>query len=171
LNGNQLQLSKVDNVPVVLHRPLEGTPKTITIKRSRTGKWYAPITCEWAPTPLPACPAQVGIDVGLHTFATFSDGETIANPRFFRQEEQALAKVQRKHSQLEPGSPARRKHRKAVARVHERVKFRRHNFIHQHSRRIVNTKGLIAVEDLSVNRMVHNHCLAKSMCYAPLRDQ
>jgi putative transposase len=163
LTGAHLQLSKIGNVPVVLHRPLEGVPKSVTIKRSSTGKWSAAIACEWEPTPLPECAAQVGIDVGLTTFATLSNGETIANPRFFRQEEQALAQVQRRHSKLEPGSPARRKHRKAVARVHERIKFRRHNFTHQHSRRIVNTRGLIAVEDLNVNRLVHNHCLAKSI--------
>jgi putative transposase len=163
LHGGQLQLSKVGNVEVVLHRPPQGTPKTVTIKRSSTGKWYAAISCEWEPTPLPACAEPVGIDVGLTTFATLSDGATLENPRFFRQEEKALAKVSRRHSKLEKGSQRRRKHRKAVARVHERVRWRRHNFTHQHSRRIVNEHGIIAVEDLNVNRMVHNRCLAKSI--------
>src|SRR6266566_3866012 len=100
---------------------------------------------------------------GLKTFATFSTGEEIANPRFFRKEEKALAKVQRKHSKLAKGTPERRKHRKAVARVHERIAFRRGNFTHQESRKIVNGFGVIAVEDLHVNRMTHNHCLAKSI--------
>ena len=163
ISGSQLQLSKIGNVPIILHRPLEGTPKTVTIRRSSTGKWYATISCEWEPTPLPGCPNQVGIDVGLASFATCSDDEVIDNPRFFRTEERALAKVQRKHAKLEKGSPARRKHRKVVARVHERIKFRRHNFTHQHSRKIVNHNGLIAVEDLSINKMLHNHCLAKSI--------
>ncbi|HMA37659.1 MAG TPA: transposase [Chloroflexia bacterium] len=163
LNGAQLQLSKVGTVAVVLHRPIEGTPKTVTIKRSSTGKWYVAISCAWEPSALPPHDSAVGIDVGLSTFATLSDGTTIANPRFFRQEEQALAKVSRRHSQLEKGSRARRKHRQAVARVHERVRFRRHNFTHQHSRRIVNRQGTIAVEDLAVNRMVRNHCLSKSI--------
>lgn len=163
VNGNYIRLSKIGDIEVVLHRPLEGTPKVVTVLKSSTGKWYISIVCEWEPTALPECPEQVGIDVGLTTFATLSNGDTIENPRFFRQEEKALAKVQRRHSKLEKGSPARRKHRKAVARVHERVKFRRHNFTHQHSRRIVNQHGTIAVEDLAVNRMVHNHCLSKSI--------
>ena len=47
-----LYLSKVGPVRVVLHRPLEGTPKTVCIKRSSTGKWYVTIACEWQPTPL-----------------------------------------------------------------------------------------------------------------------
>ena len=101
--------------------------------------------------------------MGLKTFATLSDGQEIANPRFFRREEHALAKVQRRLSKEEKGTPERAKRRRVVARVHERTRWRRGDFTHQHSRRIVNQFDLIAVEDLSVNRMVHNHCLAKSI--------
>jgi putative transposase len=108
----------------------------------------------------------VGIDVGLKTFATLSTAEEIENPRFFRQEEKALAKVQRTHSKLAKGTPERRTHRKVVARVHERTRWRRDNFTHQQSRRIVDAFGLICVEDLHVNRMQHNHCLAKSIADA-----
>jgi putative transposase len=122
------------------------------------------VECE--PERLPENPHQVGIDVGLHTFATLSDGTAIANSRFFRQEEQALAKVQRKHSRLAEGTPERRQHGKVIARVHERIAFRRRNFTHQLSRQIVNASGFIAVEDLHVNRMVHLHCLAKSIADA-----
>ncbi len=111
-------------------------------------------------------PTQVGIDVGLKSFATLSNGEEIANPRFFRKEEKALAKVNRKHSKLAKGTAERRKHRKVVARVHERITFRRDNFTHQQSRQIVDRFGTICVEDLHVNRLVHNHCLAKSIADA-----
>lgn len=163
LDGARLYLAKVGNVEVVLHRPLEGAPKTITITRAATGKWYAAISCEWEPPPLPPVAPVVGIDMGLYSFATLSDGTAIENPRFFRAEERALAKVQRAHSKLAKGSPRRRQRRKAVARVHERIKWRRQNHAHQHSRRIVNTHQVIAVEDLAVNQMVHNHCLAKSI--------
>jgi putative transposase len=151
-------------VKIVLHRTLEGAPKTATVTRSSTGKWYICFSCERPePSALPETGQQVGIDVGLKTFATLSTGEEIANPRFFRAEEKALAKAQRAHSKLEKGTPERAKHQHAVARVHERIAWRRSDFAHQHSHRIVNTFDLIAVEDLSVNRMVHNHCLAKSI--------
>jgi len=151
---------------MVYHRPLKGKIKTLTIRRSLTGKWYACFSCEVEPERLPELASQVGIDVGLKTFATLSTGEEIANPRFFRKEEQALAKVQRKHSKLEKGTPQRRKHRKVVARVHERIAWRRDNFTHQESRQIVDRFGVICVEDLQVNRMTHNHCLAKSIADA-----
>lgn len=160
----RLRIANVGQVKVILHRPTEGTPKTATISRSSTGKWYVCFSCECAePAPLPATGQPVGIDVGLKTFATLSDGQEIANPRFFRQEEKALAKAQRRLSKEEKGTPERAKRRRVVARAHERVAWRRSDFAHQHSRQIANTFDLIAVEDLAVNRMMHNHCLAKSL--------
>jgi putative transposase len=166
--AKRLRVMNVGLVKVNLHRPLEGTPKTATISRSSTGKWYVCFSCECAePSPLPATGAVVGIDVGLRTFATLSTGQEVANPRFFRQEEKVLARVQRAHRKFAKGTPQRAKHRKVVARVHERIAWRRTDFSHQHSRRIVNQFDLLAVEDLSVNRMMHHQCLAKSIQDAP----
>jgi putative transposase len=164
LAGDKLTLSKIGTIHVVLHRPIEGEAKTCTIRRSSTGKWYVSFSCE-VPTSesLPTPTSQVGIDVGLTTFATLSTGEGIESPKFFRADEKELAKAQRKFSKTEKGTPERRKRRKPVARIHERIAFRRHNFANQESRKIVNRFGFIAVEDLEVNRMVHNHCLAKSI--------
>jgi putative transposase len=158
-----LKLSKVGALRVVQHRPLEGTPKTCTIRRSSTGKWYVTITCEVAIEPFPATGEAVGIDVGLLSFATLSTGESIPCPQFLRTDEKDLKRTQRKLSAATKGTPERRKRRRIVARVHERIRNRRTNFAHQESRRLVNRFDVIAVEDLSVNRMVHNHCLAKSI--------
>lgn len=159
----KLALSGIGHVKLVLHRPIRGKIKTLTIQKSSTGKWYASFSVEYEPEHLPENPSHVGIDVGLTTFATLSDSTEIDNPRFFRHEEKALAKVQRQHSKLAKGTPQRRKHRKGVARVHERIRFRRDNFTHQQSRKIINRYGVICVEDLHINRMVHNHCLSKSI--------
>jgi putative transposase len=163
LVGDRLTLSGIGTVPVRLHRPLEGKPKTVCVRRSATGKWTVTFACFWEPTLLPESAERVGIDVGLHSFAVFSSGETVESPRFFRQEEKALAKAQRRLAGEAKGTLKRRKRRKVVARVHERTRFRRQDFAHQHSRRIVNRFQVIAVEDLFVNRLVHNHCLAKSI--------
>jgi putative transposase len=108
----------------------------------------------------------VGIDMGLESFATLSTGEKIPNPRFFKTDEKALAKAQRKLSKLEKGTPERRKAKKVVARIHERIANRRHNFIHQEARRIINRFGIIAVEALNTKGMLGNHCLAKSIADA-----
>src|SRR5436305_1087654 len=165
-HDERLCLSKLGSIKMVYHRPIKGKLKTCTVHRSSTGKWFVSFSLECEPERQPELSTQVGIDVGLKTFATLSTGEEIANPRFFRKEEKALAKVQRKHSKLAKGTPERKKHRKAVARVHERIKFHRDNFTHQTSRFIVDRFGVIAVEDLQVNRMTHNHCLAKSIADA-----
>ena len=162
-HDDRVTLSKIGSIKMVYHRPIKGKLKTCTIRRSSTGKWYVSFSIECEPERLEPTPTQVGIDVGLKTFATLSNEEEIGNPRFFRKEEKALARVQRKHSKLAKGTPQRRKHRKVVARVHERIAFRRDNFTHQESRQIVDRFGVICVEDLQVNRMVHNHCLAKSI--------
>jgi putative transposase len=160
----RLRIMNVGQVKTVLHRPLEGAPETATIQRSSTGKWSVCFSCECAePTPLPESGQEVGIDVGLKTFAALSTGEQIPNPRFFREEEHALAKAQRFLSKAVKGTPEREARRKVVARIHERSAWRRGNFTHQHSRHIINDFDVIAVEDLSVNRMVHDHCLAKSI--------
>jgi putative transposase len=158
-----LRLSKVGVVPVVLHRKIKGTLKTLNIRRSPTGKWYASFACEFEPKPMRQSKSQIGIDVGLESFATLSNGEQVAPPNFFRQDEKALAKAQRKLSKAEKGSRERCKRKKIVSRIHERIAFRRKNFAHQLSRKLVNRFGFIAVEDISVNRMLHNHCLSKSI--------
>src|SRR3954447_22923587 len=83
---------------IILHRPMRGKIKTLTISRSSTGKWYASFSVECEPERLPDNPSQVGTEVGLNTFASLSNGDEIANPSFFRNEEKALAKVPRKPS-------------------------------------------------------------------------
>ncbi len=165
-HDHRVFLSKIGSIKMVYHRPIRGKIKTAIIHRSSTGKWYISFSIECEPERLPEVLTQVGIDVGLKTFATLSTGEEIENPRFFRQEEKALVKVQRKHSKLAKGTLERRKHRKAVARVHERIAWRRENFTHQQSRKIIDRFGIICVEDLQVNRMTRNHCLAKSIADA-----
>ncbi len=107
------------------------------------------------PAPWPETGRPVGLDVGLKTVAMPTPGEPIANPRFFRRDEHALAGAQRRLSREAKGAPARGERRRVVARVQERIAWRRGDFAHQHGRRLVNPCDLLAVEDLSVNRMVH----------------
>ncbi len=103
---------------MVLHRPITGKPKTAIVKRTPTGKWFVSISVEIAEEEieslrLPACPEAVGIDVGLHSFAYLSTGEEIANPRFFRREEAALARASRKLSHPQRAVNSERKSAKS----------------------------------------------------------
>jgi putative transposase len=166
-----LVLAKLGQVKMVMHRTITGTPKTAIVKRTPTGKWFVSISVEMGEEEavgkhLPVCSEAVGIDVGLSTFAYLSSGEEIANPRFFRREEAALARAQRKLAKAPKGSTQRKKHRKVVARVHERIRNRRKNFIEQEVYKLIQRFGFLAVEALVVRNMLKNHKLAKSIADA-----
>jgi len=162
IENNHLSLSKIGSIKIKLHRPVIGILKTCTI-RKKAGKWYACISIEYEPKFLPKSKKAVGIDVGLENFATFSTGERIANPHFLKTEEKALAKAQRKLSKQPKDTPERQKAKKVVIRIHERISNRRHNFIHQETRKIINRLGIICIEKLNTKNMMQNHFLAKSI--------
>ena len=131
------------------------------------GKWFVCIACEIGPEALEASGESVGIDLGLKSFAALSNGEGddffIESPRFFRKDEKALAKAGRGQAKTKKGTRERKKANKVLARIHERIRNRRHDFCHQNARRIVNRFGVVTVERLNVNGMVKNHSLAKSI--------
>jgi len=165
VKDDKLHLAKIGDVKIKLHRLIEGKIKTCTVRRMPTGKWFACFSVEIEDMPLPPWRdgSVVGLDVGLESFATLSNGEKIANPRFFREEEMELARVQRKLSKAPKGTPERKAALKVVERVHERIGNRRTDFANQVSRQLVNRFGVIAFEDLDIKNMLKNHCLAKSI--------
>ena len=166
-NRATLVLAKLGHVKMVLHRAIKGTPKTAIVKRTPTGKWFVSISVELeeelTAQRLLHTPEAVGIDVGLKTFAYLSTGEEIANPRFFRTEEAALTRAQRKLSKAPKRSKQQAKKRKVVARVHERIGNRRKNFLEQEVCKLIKRFGLLAVEALVVRNMIRNPKLAKSI--------
>lgn len=157
LDGSTLILSKVGSVKVKLHRELCGKPKTVCVRRSAGNKWYATISCENTANPLPDEPKRVGVDVGLQSFATLSTGEKIANPRFFKHEQDALAKAQRRMEKHAKGTPERAKKRRIVSRIFARIANKRTDFAHQISRQLVNRFGVVVFEKLAVADMMSNH--------------
>jgi len=165
LESGTLHLSKIGDIKIKLHRLIEGNIKRLTIRRIAAGKWFAcfSVKQEDMPKPLWKDGSMVGVDVGLESFATLSNGEKIANPRFFREEEKELARVQRRLSKAQKGTPARKKALKVVERVHERIANKRYGFAHQVSHDLVKQYGLIAFEDLNIKGMTKNHNLAKSI--------
>ena len=156
---------KQEKVKAKLHRPVVGKVKTCCVHRVGS-KWFICLSVEQEGRPLPSSTDAIGLDAGLNSFLALSSGEFIATPRFFRRDEKALAKAQRKLAKQIRGSRARCKAKKVVSRVHERIRNRRHDFVHQTARRLVNRYGVIAVEKLNVKGMMQNHCLAKSIADA-----
>ena len=163
-----VSLSKIGKVRAVIHRLTEGKIKTCMVKKTATGKWLVSFSCEVEKKTLPPLENFVGIDAGVISFVTLSDGTHVKNPKFFKSEEKALGKAQRGMSKHEKGSRDRRRKRKAVARVHERIANKRKDFAHKLSHKIVKDFGGIAVEDLNINNMQQDNftCLNKSIADA-----
>lgn len=164
IDGNKLWLSKIGEIKLWMHRPIEGIVKRLTIRRSATKKWYVSFLVEESPSHiLEPFDKAVGVDMGILNFAVLSDGEVVDNPRFLRTDEEGLQLAQSKRDKLPKGSQKRRKATKAVNHLYERVSNRRENFAQQLSREWVNNYGIICFEDLNITKMVHNHNLAKNI--------
>ncbi len=145
-------LKRVDK-EVKLHREVQGTLKTCTIKREGE-HWYVCFACEVEEqTKLPYTDEAIGIDLGLYHFAALSTGDLIDNPRPYRRAEKKLQRAQQALSRKKRGSNRRRKAVQRVARCHRKVRNQRNHFLHEKSRQLVNTYETIVFEDLAPSKM------------------
>ncbi len=151
IEGARLIATRIGTVNLVLHRPIEGTPKTVTLSRTATGKWYACISCETEAHMLEPTEQITGVDVGLLNFATRSDGSQIENPRFYRTDEADLKRVQKRKDAAKNAQnwPEHTKQKGILSRIHERIGNRRADFAHKRSRELVNAYQVIVFEDLA----------------------
>ena len=162
ISDKKLYASKIGNIPIVLHRIPKGKLKTMTIKINRSGQWHAIFACEIDVKPVKnTSKKEIGIDVGLTSFATTSDGVFVDNPRYFVKAEKRLKLLNRRLSRKKKGSKNRRKARHLLAKQHLKVSNQRTDFLHKLSHEMVNKYCFIAVEDININGLVHNHHLAK----------
>ena len=161
-----LVLAKIGRLAVRWSRPIEGTPKTITISREADG-WYVCISCAEAPIqPVPLTGQDTGIDLGLESFATLADGTMMHHPRCYRKAERRLKTAQRRVSRRKKGSKRRRKAVQLLARAHQTVKRQRQDFQHKTALALVRHFDTIYHEELQVANMLKNHHLAKSIADA-----
>jgi putative transposase len=163
LDGGVLSLSKIGRIRIRLHRPLDGTPKMVTISREADG-WYACLSCAEVPVqPLPLTGQQTGIDVGLKVFLITAEGAVVENPRHYRKAEKALTKAQRRVSRRTKGSKRRRKAVALLRRKQQQVQRQRRHFHHKTALDLLRAYDTIYLEDLRVANMVRNRYLAKSI--------
>jgi len=161
VEDEKLHLSKIGDIRIRLHRKLPENVKTLTVKRMPSGKWFAVFSCLVEEQPRGKPVKEVGIDVGLKSFAVLSDGTRIENPRHYRRDEGRLRRLGRGLSRKERGSRNWVKTKTNVARLHERIGNRRSDFLHKASRKIADKYGTVYVEGLKIRNMVRNHHLAK----------
>ena len=173
LAGNKIYFPKLDWIDAVIHRPINGAVRTVTITKNCTEQYYASVMFEnGQEKPLPSAALKdtalhkgkaIGLDLGLTHFCITSDGKKFDNPRWFKKHERNLKIKQQQLSRKQKGSNNRNKSRLHLAKVHNKITLAREDFHHQLSRRIVNENQVLILENLAIKNLVKNHCLAKAI--------
>jgi putative transposase len=162
LENGRLNLSKIGNIRIFLHREIEGKIKTCTIKRDGD-QWYASFSVELPDVPKIIPQTSIGVDVGITTLATLSDGTEIDNPKTLDKYDSKLRKAHRDLSRKKKGSNNRNKQKVVLRGVYRKIKNARKDYLHKASRILVGTCDRIIFEDLQIKNMVKNHHLARSI--------
>ncbi len=166
LVGHSLTLAKQSEpLPIVWSCPLPdgAKPSSITLTKDKAGRYFVSMVVEETIEPLPTSEKVIGIDLGLKSFLITSDGQAIANPKYYLRAQKRLTKAQRRHAKSRKGSKNRDKARRKVARIHARIADMRRDFQQQLSTRLIRENQVICLETLAVKNMVKNHSLAKAI--------
>ena len=159
-----LHLSKIGDIPIRVHREVEGKIKQIIIKKHNSGKWFAHVCVEKEVRVVRREPRKaIGIDVGLKHFLTDSEGRQVENPRFYQKTLERIRVLQHWLSRKKKGSKNREKQRVKLAKLYERLTNQRNDFLHKLSKFYVNSYDVICVENLNIKNMVRNHNLAQKI--------
>jgi len=162
VDGRRLKLSGIGRVAIRWHRLIEGQIKTLRIVK-KAGKWYAAFSCIVdEPPPLDATGKDIGIDVGLASLITTSEGEKMPHPRLYRSAQRKLRIAQRRVARRTKGGKNRRKAVAILQCQHERISNQRKDFLNKLACDLTTRYDRIALEDLAIARMVHGN-LAKSI--------
>ncbi|MFD3464147.1 RNA-guided endonuclease InsQ/TnpB family protein [Nocardia fluminea] len=160
--NRRLYVAKVGELNVRWSRELPSDPSSVTITKDPSGRYFASFVVEVDQAVPPSATSEVGIDLGLATFAVLSDGKTIVSPRFLRRAERRLKKAQKAMSRKDKGSSNRMKARMRVAKLHAKVADTRRDWAHKHSTTIIRDNQAVFVEDLCVKGLARTR-LAKAV--------
>lgn len=160
-------------VKIRMHREIKGLIKSVTISRNSINHYFVSILCEEEIAELPKANKNIGIDLGIKEFATMSDYTKVANLKFTKEYEKRLKREQRKLSRkgrLAKSSNKKlsesknyQKQKKKIAKIHNKIRNKRKDFINKLSTEIINSHDVICIEDLNIKGMLKNHKLARSI--------
>jgi putative transposase len=161
---NILWIPKLKNgIKIKQDRDLPSKPSSVTISSTPSGKYYASFCCKIDQELLPKSENKIGIDFGIKDLVITSNGHHFKNQKLTKQFEKKLANKQRKLSKKKKGSNNRNKARIEVAKVYEKIKFKRLDYLHKISRKLINENQVIIAEDLNISGMMKNHKLSKAI--------
>lgn len=158
--GKYIKLPKLGFVKI--RQSMEvGKIKNVTIEHTPTGKYFAVLNVEFEPQPMPNNGSCIGIDVGIKSFYSDSNGNVVSNPKYLEKSMRKLIREQRKLSRKQKGSNNRNKQRVKVALVHEKITNQRNDFLQKQSTMLIRENQTICIEELKVKNMMRNHKLAQ----------
>jgi len=160
-------------VKIKLHREIKGVIKSATISKNSIGQYFVSILCEEEIEELPKTNKNIGIDLGIKEFAAMSDNTKVENLKLTKTYDDKLKREQRrlsrrcklakdKHKKLSE-SKNYQKQKKKVAKIHNKIRNKRTDFIRKLSTKIINSHDIICIEDLNIKGMLKNHKLAKNI--------
>lgn len=165
LGNNRIRLEKIGWVKMSIDRDIPEGSKILscTISKNCCGQYFVSIVVDTIILCKSKTGKSVGIDLGLKSFATLSDGVVIDNIKFFREKQSEIAKFQKHLSRKKKGSNRYKKNRLRIAGLHNKIANKRNDFLHNVTTLLVNNYDVICIEDLNVSGMLSNHKLAKAI--------
>jgi putative transposase len=160
---NKLLIPKFkEGIKINLHRKIEGKILFATISKSTTNNYYVGITCEIEYESFKKNGSKIGIDTGIKNLAILSDGKTYENIKTLKNNLKHLKYNQKLLSKKQKGSNSRLKQKQILAKIHEKVRNIRVDYLHKVSTKIIKNHDIICIEDLAIKNMMKNHCLAQA---------
>lgn len=160
-DGNLKLAKHSEPLKVKYSRTFTGEVTSVTISKEPDGKFYISMLVKEQFVPCSKSAKQIGIDLGIKDFATYSNGTKVANPNHYRKSLKKLKKLQQNLSKKQRGSGNYKRLKLKIARIHSKIRNQRTDFLQKLSTQIVNENQVICVEDLKVSSILRNKRIAK----------
>lgn len=165
LKDNKIRLEKIGWIKMSIDRNIPDNSKILscTVSMNCCGQYFVSVLVDTEINHKVKTGKSVGIDLGLKSFATLSDGIVVDNIKFFREKQSEIAKMQKHLSRKIKGSNRYRKNKLRIARIHNKIANKRAYFLHNVTIMLVNNYDIICIEDLNVSGMLSNHKISKAI--------
>ncbi|NEN89501.1 MAG: IS200/IS605 family element transposase accessory protein TnpB [Okeania sp. SIO3H1] len=163
IGQHKVYLAKIGKLKIVWSRELPAPPSSVTVIKDSANRYFLSFVVEIQPEILPQTDNSVGIDLGIKTFATFSDGTKVDAPKPLKKRIKKLRKLSKSLSHKTKGSKRYEKSRVRVAKFHGKLKDTRTDFLHKLSTEIIRENQTVVLEDLNVSGMIKNRKLSRAI--------
>lgn len=162
---NKIQLEKIGKIKFVKDRNFPEFFKylSVTVSKNSSGQYFISVLIEQEISYKPKTNKECGIDVGIKTFSTQSDGIEVDNPKYFSKSQAKLKRLQQHFSRKQKGSKRRDKCRLKIAKLYQKIVNQRSWFLHNYSTYLIDNYDIIFIEDLDIKGLLEKRQLSKEI--------